>query len=327
MAKNRKANDAIWMSILQMIEGGAQGNAAATASIAEANIARDGADKNDIHEIVANELLPVEQKIGLQLQQHPEMMEELEDFATQNNIPEPTNLQEFGAIVKAFLQNVRGYGEGGQFESIQNWIDVTINETIYHLLNLVSEEQKETGLMNVEEMEADEGALFDYSDEPQAEISFWMKDTTIPLDIIFVNESGVVISVKQGVPESEELITESSEFVAYVIELNANSGIKPGDQTSLGETIEETDPDEDESLEDEYPDLPVNHLVIYGSDGQPQGYLRGNERIFSRKSTRVIIRKAKRAYKSQSDTDFKALGRYIFKEMEAQDNRPPEYTD
>lgn len=154
-----------------------------------------------------------------------------------------------------------------------------------------------------------------------------MKNTSIPLDIIFVNENGVVISVKQGTPESEDLITESSEFVAYVIELNAGSGVKPGDQTSLGETIEETDPDEDESAEDEYPDLQVNKLVIYGSDGQPQGYLSGGERIFSRKSTKVIIRKAKRAYKTQSDADYKALGRYIFNEMKAQDNRPAEYTE
>ena len=125
-----------------------------------------------------------------------------------------------------------------------------------------------------------------------------MKNTSIPLDIIFVNENGVVISVKQGTPESEDLITESSEFVAYVIELNAGSGVKPGDQTSLGETIEETDPDEDESAEDEYPDLQVNKL-----------------------------RKAKRAYKTQSDADYKALGRYIFNEMKAQDNRPAEYTE
>ena len=154
-----------------------------------------------------------------------------------------------------------------------------------------------------------------------------MKDTHVPLSICFINEQGKVISVKKGTPESEELLTEDSEFVAYVIEVSQNSGIKAGDQTSLGETIEETDPDEDESLnsEDEYPDLPVNHLIIFGSNGQPQGYLRGGERIFSRKSTRVIIRKAKRAYKSKSDTDYKALGRYIFKEMKAQDSRDPEY--
>ena len=154
-----------------------------------------------------------------------------------------------------------------------------------------------------------------------------MKDTTIPLDIIFVNEKGTVISVKQGTPESEDYISESSEFIAYVIELNANSGIKAGDQTSLGKTIEETDPDEDENAEDEYPDLQINHLIIYGSDGQPQGFLSGGERIFSRKSTKVIIRKAKRAYKSQSDVDYKALGRYIFKEMAAQDERKPEYVN
>ena len=122
-----------------------------------------------------------------------------------------------------------------------------------------------------------------------------MHDTLIPLDICFVNEQGIIISVHQGVPETDDIISESSEFVYYVIEVNQNSGINAGDKTSL---VEETDPDENEDLEDEYPELPVNHLVIYGSDGQPQGYLQGNERIFSRKSTRVIIRKAKRAYKS-----------------------------
>lgn len=206
-------------------------------------------------------------------------------------------------------------------------VDVQIGDKIYHLIRLVSEEEKEQGLMNITSLAEDEGALFDYSDEPQASIDFWMHDTLIPLDICFINEQGIVISVKQGVPETDDLISESSEFVAYVIEVNQNSGIKAGDQTSLGETIEETDPDEDESLEDEYPDLPINHLVIYGSDGQPQGYLQGNERIFSRKSTRVIIRKAKRAYKSQLDADYKALGRYVFKEMAAQNNRPEEYVE
>ena len=57
-----------------------------------------------------------------------------------------------------------------------------------------------------------------------------MKDTEIPLDIIFVNQDGNVISVKQGEPNSEELITESSEFISCVIELNINSGVKAGDK-------------------------------------------------------------------------------------------------
>jgi hypothetical protein len=39
----------------------------------------------------------------------------------------------------------------------------------------------------------------------------------------------------------------------------------------------------------------------------------GNERIFSRKNTRVLIKKAKKADESKSDNDYKTLGRFIFK--------------
>lgn len=153
-----------------------------------------------------------------------------------------------------------------------------------------------------------------------------MKDTTIPLLICFVNESGKVISVHQGEPMSEEMITESSEFVAYVIEVGINEQIKPGDQTSLGkQNINEENEDEDE--EDTHPELNVNRLYVYGSDGEVQAELQGGERIFSRKSSKVIISKAKRAYLSKEDKDYKSLGRYIFNEMDAQDNRKPEYVN
>jgi hypothetical protein len=39
----------------------------------------------------------------------------------------------------------------------------------------------------------------------------------------------------------------------------------------------------------------------------------GGERIVSRRETKILIRKAKKAYDSQSDRDFKALGKYMFK--------------
>ena len=330
MAKNRKANDALWMAILQMLQGGDQNESAAVAAAAMSDIQRDKADQGDIDNVVANTMFAQNNDpiafIQATLTEHPEMMDELDEYLDKKGV-ELQSLEDLAPAITSFLKEVRHYAEGGQFERGPEFVAVDIARKTYNLLHLISEEEKEKGLMDVESMDDNEGALFDYSDEPQAEISFWMKNTSIPLDIIFVNENGVVISVKQGVPESEELITESSEFVAYVIELNAGSGVKPGDQTSLGEMIEETDPDEEESAEDEYPELQVNKLVIYGSDGQPQAYLEGGERIFSRKSTRVIIRKAKRAYKTQSDTDYKALGRYIFKEMQAQDNRPAEYVD
>lgn len=216
-----------------------------------------------------------------------------------------------------------------------NSIDVQIGETTYNLLVAETEEEKERGLMNVIEMDPNEGMLFDYSDDPQASISFWMKDTEIPLDIVFINQDGIVISVKQGTPLSEEPITEDSEFVSCVIELNINSGVKPGDKTDLFEELaSEEAPEEepmeevdDESEEDEYPDISVNRLHVYGPDGDIQAYLQGGERIFSRHSTKVIIRKAKKCYMTKDDKDYKDLGRYVFGEMHRQDNRDPEYVD
>lgn len=213
-------------------------------------------------------------------------------------------------------------------ENNGTWIEVQIEDKVYNLLVVTTEEEKEQGLMGIEELPENEGMLFDYSDEPQAELSFWMKNVDIPLDIIFVNQEGIVISVKQGVPNSEEYITENSEFISCVIELNANSGVKAGDKTDLFSEINNINEEiEDDDEEDIHPELNVNRLYVYGSDGSVQAELQGGERIFSRKSSRVIIRKAKRAYASKEDKDYKALGRYIFKEMDAQDNRDPEYVE
>lgn len=324
--KNQKANDALLMAILQAYQGNPQGLAAATAAIAMSDIKRDGADQGDVHNIAANSILDqagdINSKVELIFDQHPEIEEALDKYLNDSELV-------FGSLpelIQSYLQEKRKYAEGGQFEENNNFIDVDINGTVYHLLHLISEEEKETGLMNVEELDPQEGALFDYSDEPQAELSFWMKDTTIPLLICFVNESGKIISVHKGKPLSEEMITESSEFVAYVIEVGIYERINPGDQTSLGNknTNEEI---EDEDEEDTHPELNVNRLYVYGSDGEVQAELQGGERIFSRKSSKVIITKAKRAYISKEDKDYKALGRYIFKEMDAQDNRDPEYVN
>ena len=324
--KNQKANDALLMAILQAYQGNPQGLAAVTAAMAMSDIKRNGADQGDIHNVAANSILDqagdINTKIELIFDQHPEIEESLNKYMEDSDL----QFNSLPELIQSYLQEKRKYAEGGQFEESDNFIDVEINGTTYHLLHLVSEEEKETGLMNVEELDPQEGALFDYSDEPQAELSFWMKDTTIPLLICFVNESGKIISVHKGKPLSEEMITESSEFVAYVIEVGIYENINPGDQTSLGnQNINEEIEDEDE--EDTHPELNVNRLYVYGSDGEVQAELQGGERIFSRKSSKVIVAKAKRAYVSKEDKDYKSLGRYIFKEMDAQDNRDPEYVN
>lgn len=142
-----------------------------------------------------------------------------------------------------------------------------------------------------------------------------MKDCSLDLSIVFIGEDGYVISNKHGIPESEEYISEDN--AQYVFECNVTSEIQHGDPTSLAE--------EDDDFDN--PELGINKLYIYNSNGEVQGIIDSGARIFSRISTRKIIAKAKKAYTTQEDKDYKALGRYVFKEMKAQDSRPEEYVE
>lgn len=74
--------------------------------------------------------------------------------------------------MKTNEQQINIFGEGGQFESDLDIIPVKIGDKTYKLLYLYSEEEKERGLMDVIDMDSDEGAIFDYSDDPQSHLSF-----------------------------------------------------------------------------------------------------------------------------------------------------------
>jgi hypothetical protein len=137
-----------------------------------------------------------------------------------------------------------------------------------------------------------------------------MKDCGLYLDIIFVGEDDEVLSVQHGEPFSEEYLTEDNVY--YVIELNQNSGVNKGDEVEIEEDFNNEE-------------FPKNEMLVLNSDGSIQFKLQGGERIFSRVSSKNIIRKAKKALESQDDNDYKALGKYIFKELTAQDNRKEEY--
>lgn len=192
-------------------------------------------------------------------------------------------------------------------------INIIIAGKEFKVLAARTEAEREQGLQGVEEMDANEGCLFFH---PEVEhVDYWMLDTDIPLDIIFIDENKEVISVKQGEPNTTDYISEDN--VKYVLELNQGSTVEPGD-------ILEIDGEDDFSEDSE---LEPNKMYIIGSDGKPQAELLGGERIFSRKSTRVILRKAKKADESKLDSDYKSLGKYIFNELSAQESRKPQYVE
>lgn len=184
-------------------------------------------------------------------------------------------------------------------------IDIYIGDKEYTVQEARTEEEKEKGLQGITELPEDEGMLF-YFDPPE-DISMWMKNTLIPLDIIFINSNKEVVNVQEGIPNTETQLT--AENIAYVLEVNSGSGIQKGDKLDF--------------IEDNEDDAPI--MKVLAQDGSTQMDLWGGERIFSRKNTVVLIRKAKKANVSKDDKDYKSLGRYIFKCIKGQDERPPEY--
>lgn len=182
-----------------------------------------------------------------------------------------------------------------------NMTNIHIGNKEYKVQEAHTEEEKEKGLQGVSSLPEDQGMLF-FFEEPQ-EVSMWMKDTLIPLDIIFINEDNEVIKVVTGEPNDETPII--AQDTLYVLEVNKNSGVKEGDELEI----------QDEG--------PV--MKVLAQDGSSQMNLWGGERIFSRKNTVVLIRKAKKAALTNSDKDIKALGRYMFKCIKGQDERPNEY--
>jgi len=91
---------------------------------------------------------------------------------------------------------------------------------------------QERGLMFRKSLAPNAGMLFDFHTTVMT--SFWMKNTLIPLDIIFIRQDGVISSIAgNAVPMSEASIP-SSEPVRAVLEIAGGRakqlGIEPGDK-------------------------------------------------------------------------------------------------
>ncbi|MDE2301665.1 MAG: DUF192 domain-containing protein [Sphingomonadales bacterium] len=92
-------------------------------------------------------------------------------------------------------------------------------------------EQQERGLMFRTAMGPDEGMIFPMPDGRYA--SFWMKNTVIPLDIIFIGLDHRILNIAAGAKPYDETPLYSAGPVSGVLELNggraAQLGIGPGD--------------------------------------------------------------------------------------------------
>jgi uncharacterized membrane protein (UPF0127 family) len=95
----------------------------------------------------------------------------------------------------------------------------------------------ENGLMFRKHLDPDAGMLF-YFGRPERETAFWMKDTLIPLDMLFIRADGAIKFIHANAKPGDETEVLSNGPVAGVLEINggraAALGIKVGDRVRSG---------------------------------------------------------------------------------------------
>lgn len=91
---------------------------------------------------------------------------------------------------------------------------------------------QEKGLMFRQSLPRNGGMLFTFADG-ERERAFWMRNTLIPLDIVFIRQDGRILSIHQNAIPHDETLLRSNGPSNAVLEINggraAELGLKPGD--------------------------------------------------------------------------------------------------
>lgn len=110
-------------------------------------------------------------------------------------------------------------------------IDTASGAHVFKVELMSTDAEREHGLMFRKSLARDRGMLFDF--HRQQPVVFWMKDTLVPLDMIFVAQDGHVVSVKHDAKPMDETLIQSGAPTLGVIEVNAGVadaiGLKVGD--------------------------------------------------------------------------------------------------
>jgi uncharacterized protein len=97
-----------------------------------------------------------------------------------------------------------------------------------------TDKERETGLMYRKELPDGKGMLFDFS--PEQQISMWMKNTYISLDMIFIRADGRILRIAENTEPMSTKIISSGGLAKGVLEVVAGTaqkyGIAPGDRVA-----------------------------------------------------------------------------------------------
>ena len=153
----------------------------------------------------------------------------------ETNVDRPRVRTWFWMSVAAVLALGALTGFGAQAASIQPLEIVTKNGVqVFSVEMATTPEEKETGLMYRKELPDGKGMLFDFS--PEQQISMWMKNTFISLDMIFIRADGRILRIAENTEPQSTKIISSGGPAKGVLEVIAGTaqkyGIAPGDRVA-----------------------------------------------------------------------------------------------
>lgn len=187
---------------------------------------------------------------------------------------------------------------------------VHIGNKTYNCRIARNDDDRKNGLMGIDYLAPDEGMLFEFDSEGTHE--FWMKNTSLELTQISINDDDEVEYVYQAIPNDTTLVPFNN--CKYLLEVNRTTEISKGDDFEI----------------DDSDDLNKYVMKVLAPDGSTQMNLQGGERIFSRISTKKMVKQAKKAA-SVRDNELlyeracRKLGKICLKELYAQNHRDQEY--
>ena len=142
----------------------------------------------------------------------------------------------FACLVVSIPGLAKAQAEEIAFETSEIWVESGSSQ--YHFFVEIAEtrSQRQHGLMFRPDLPQNTGMLFDFGEETQ--LSMWMKNTFIPLDMLFVNKQGTIHKIVENTTPLSLKTIPGGAPTMVVIEFNAGVtqrlGIRPGDRIIHG---------------------------------------------------------------------------------------------
>lgn len=117
-------------------------------------------------------------------------------------------------------------------EPVSTWLPLKIGDVAIEVQVPLSRSEQSRGLMHRESLEENRGMLFPYATGQR--LSFWMKNTVIPLDIGYFDQDGVLREIYPLYPRDTRGVSSRRDDLHYALEMNQGwfrkNNIRPGAQ-------------------------------------------------------------------------------------------------